>query len=311
MTNVLSVDSIQAPGPPLRNVDLDVANPSNDTFWKDVWKRFRRNKVAMLCLSVVVGIIAVSILAPWIAPYRFDEQTLDFAKSPSRAHWFGTDNLGRDMFSRVVYGAQISMRLALLVTLGSVVVSLTIGTLAGYFGGWFDSFVMRFGDMIQAVPYVALALAFVTIFGRTIWTVAIFSVIRQFPYGSRSQRALILQYKNAEYIEAARATGASTRRVIMSHLIPNTFPQTVAGIGASVGAAILNESAYSFLGVGFIDPTPSWGLLIAGSRDAVTSPNLIHLFIFPTLAFVITVTAFLFVSEGLRDASDPKLRGVS
>jgi peptide/nickel transport system permease protein len=309
MTSLQTV--IQPDGGGLKNVDLQITNPNNDTFWKDVWKRFRRNKVAMLCLTLVVAIIAVSLLAPYIAPFKFDEQTLDFAKGPSSAHWFGTDNLGRDMFSRVIYGAQISMRLAFLVTLGSVVVSLTIGTIAGYFGGVFDSVVMRVGDMIQAVPYVALALAFVTIFGRTIWTVAIFSVIRQFPYGSRGQRALILQYKNADYIEAARATGASTTRVIMSHLIPNTFPQTIAGLGQAVGVAILNESAYSFLGVGFIDPTPSWGLLIAGSRDAVTSPNLIHLFIFPTLAFVITVTAFLFLSEGLRDASDPKLRGAS
>lgn len=294
----------------LGNVDLDLANPSSDTFWNDVWRRFRRNRIAMLCLTIVVGIVTVSLLARWIAPYGFDEQFVGgLAEGPSSKHWFGTDNLGRDMFSRVIYGAQISMRLALLVTLGSVAVSLLIGTIAGYFGGWFDSFMMRFGDMLAAVPYVALALAFVTLFGRTIWVVAIFSIFRQFPSGSRGQRALIMQYKNADYIEAAKATGASTRRVIMSHLIPNTFPQTVAGLGQSVGVAILNESAYSFLGVGFIEPTPSWGLLIAGSRDAVTSPDLIHLFIFPTLAFVVTVTAFLFLSEGLRDASDPKLRG--
>ncbi len=297
--------------PETNNVDLEIANPSDDTFWKDVWKRFRRNKVAMFCLGLVGAIILISVLAPLIAPYKFDEQTDAFADSPSAEHWFGTDNLGRDLFSRVIYGAQVSMRLAFLVTLGSVCFGLAIGTIAGYFGGWFDSLAMRFAEIIQAVPYPAMALAFVTVFGRSIWVVAIFSIVRQYPYGARGQRALILQYKNADYIEAAKATGASTRRVIWNHLLPNTFPQTVAGLGATVGAAILNESAYSFLGVGFLDPTPSWGLLIASSRDAVTSPELIHLFIFPTLAFVITVTAFLFVSEALRDASDPKLRGVS
>jgi peptide/nickel transport system permease protein len=291
------------------NVDLELARPSSDTFWKDVWVRFRRNKVAMLCLGIVVAIVTVSLFARWIAPFGFDEYTNELGQGPSRLHWFGTDGSGRDMLSRVIYGAQISMRLAFLVTLGSVVVSLTIGTIAGYFGGWFDSVAMRVGDILQATPYIALALMFVTLFGRTIWVVALFSIVRQYAYGARGQRALILQYKNADYIEAARATGASTRRIIMSHLIPNTFPQTIAGLGQSVGAAILNEAAYSFLGVGFIEPTPSWGLLISSSREAVTSPDRFHLFVFPTLAFVITITAFLFVSEGLRDASDPKLRG--
>ncbi len=291
------------------NIDIELARPASETFWQDVWRRFRRNKIAMLCLGIVVAIVLVSVFAPWVAPYGYDDYPALGAQGPSRAHWFGTDQLGRDLLSRVIYGAQISMRLAFLVTLGSVVVSLTIGTIAGYFGGWFDSVAMRVGDILQATPYIALALMFVTLFGRTIWVVAIFSIVRQYAYGARGQRALILQYKNADYIEAARATGASTRRVIMSHLIPNTFPQTIAGLGQSVGVAILNEAAYSFLGVGFIEPTPSWGLLISGSREAVTSPNLIHLFIFPTLAFVTTITAFLFLSEGLRDASDPKLRG--
>ncbi len=292
------------------NADTQLARDAADTFWRDVWKRFRRNKVAMFCLFLVTVIIVISIFARWIAPYGFDEQFVGgFSEGPSRKFWFGTDNLGRDLFSRIIYGAQISMRLAVLVTLGTLIVSLLMGTLSGWYGGWFDSILMRVADVFIATPYIAMALAFVTVFGRSIWVIAIFSIVRQFPNSARGQRALILQYKNADYIEAARAAGASTPRILWSHLLPNTFPQTIAGLGQSIGVAILNESAYSFLNVGFQEPTPSWGRLIADSRIATTSPDLIHLFIFPTLAFVITITAFLFVSEGLRDAADPKLRG--
>lgn len=292
------------------NADRELLREAADTFWRDVWKRFRRNKVAMICLILVAAIILVSIFAKLLAPYGFDEQFVGpITEGPSKKFWFGTDNLGRDLFSRIVYGAQISMRLAVLVTLGTLVVSVVLGTLSGWFGGWFDSVLMRVADIFIATPYIAMALAFVTVFGRSIWVIAIFSVIRQFPGSARGQRALILQYKNADYIEAARAAGANTRRILWNHLLPNTFPQIVAGLGQSIGVAILNESAYSFLNVGFQEPTPSWGRLIADSRIATTSPDLVHLFIFPTLAFVITITAFLFVSEGLRDAADPKLRG--
>jgi peptide/nickel transport system permease protein len=294
----------------LENADRQLAREAADTFWRDVWKRFRKNKVAMFCLFLVFGIVFVSIFAKWLAPYGYDEQFVGpITEGPNGKFWFGTDNLGRDLFSRIVYGAQISMRLAVLVTLGTLVVALVLGTLSGWYGGWFDSLLMRIADVFIATPYIAMALAFVTVFGRSIWVIAIFSIIRQFPTSARGQRALILQYKNADYIEAARAAGANTPRILWSHLIPNTFPQTIAGLGQSIGAAILNESAYSFLNVGFQEPTPSWGRLIADGRIATTSPDLIHLFIFPTLAFVITITAFLFVSEGLRDAADPKLRG--
>jgi peptide/nickel transport system permease protein len=294
------------------NVDAQLARPAADTFWKDVWKRFRRNKVAMFCLFLVFAIILVSLLASWIAPYGFDEQFVGgINEGPNKKFWFGTDSIGRDLFSRIIYGAQISMRLALLVTVGTLIVSLFLGTISGWFGGWFDSLLMRVADVFLATPYIAMALAFVTLFGRSIWIIALFSIFRQFPNSARGQRAMILQYKNADYIEAAQASGASTKRVLWNHLLPNTFPQTIAGLGQSVGVAILNESAYSFLNVGFQEPTPSWGRLIADSRIATTSPDLIHLFIFPTLAFVITITAFLFVSEGLRDAADPKLRGAS
>jgi peptide/nickel transport system permease protein len=291
-------------------VDLELARPAADTFWKDVWKRFRRNKVAMFCLALVVGFVVVSLLAPWIAPHGYDDQFVGgLTEKPSGKFWFGTDNLGRDQFSRVVYGAQISLKLALIVVGGTLIVGLFVGTISGWFGGWFDNLMMRITDVFLATPYIAMALAFVTVFGRTILVIGLFSIIRQFPFTARGQRALILQYKNADYVEAARATGASTKRVLWNHLIPNTFPQTIAGLGQSVGAAILNESAYAFLNVGLNEPTPSWGLLLANGRGAAGSLDTVHLFLFPTAAFVITITAFLFVSEGLRDAADPKLRG--
>jgi peptide/nickel transport system permease protein len=295
------------------NIDVQLARPAADTFWKDVWKRFRRNRVSMISLFVVVAFLMISLLAPWIAPYGPDEQFIDDQFGcpcpPSGKFWFGVDNLGRDQFSRVVYGAQISLKIAAIVVLGTLILGMFFGTLSGWFGGWFDNLLMRVTDVLIATPYIATALAFVTIFGRSVVVVAVFSIFRQFPLGARSQRALILQYKHADYVEAARAGGASTKRVLWNHLIPNTFPQTIAGLGQSVGVAILNESAYAFLNVGLNEPTPSWGLLLSGARTYATAPGTKFLFLIPTAAFVVTITAFLFVSEGLRDAADPKLRG--
>lgn len=278
------------------------------TYWSDVWRRFRKNKLAMVSLLAVVLLAVLSVAAPLVAPHGYDDQFIGgIRENPSRHFLFGTDNLGRDMFSRVIYGAQFSFRLALATVLVGTLVQMFIGGMAGWFGGWFDSLSMRLGDIIAAVPYIAMALAAVAIFGRSIWTIAAVLVVRGYPSGSRQIRSIVLQLRGQDYVEAARASGASNRRILVNHLLPNAMPLIVASAGTSVGAAIINESAYSFLGVGYQEPVPSWGLLLAGSRGDVTSAP--HLFWFPAVAFVATITALLFVSEAFRDASDPKLRG--
>lgn len=280
-----------------------------ETYWSDVARRFRKNRLAVFCLGLVIAILLLSIFASWIAPYGYDDQFIGGLRdAPSKKHWFGTDNLGRDMLSRIIYGARFSFQLAVFTVALSTFLQLLIGGLAGWFGGWFDSLSMRIADIIVAVPYIAMAFAAIAVFGRHLWVVMLVLITRSYPAGARFIRSLVLQVRGQDYVEAARATGAGTTRLLANHVLPNAMPQIVAGIGQSIGAAIINESAFSFLGVGVQEPIPSWGLLIASARGDFTSSP--HLFWFPALTFVITITALLFVSEALRDASDPKLRGM-
>ncbi len=278
------------------------------TYWRDVARRFRKNKVAVFCLFLVIAILVVSVAAPWFAPHGYDDQFIGgLREAPSKKFWFGTDNLGRDMFSRIIYGARFSFQLAVFTVILSTLLQVLIGGLAGWFGGWFDSISMRIGDIIFAVPYIAMAFAAIAVFGRHLWVVMLVLITRNYPSGARFVRSLVLQVRGQDYVEAARSSGAGTARILLSHVLPNAMPQIVAGLGQSIGAAIINESAFSFLGVGVQEPIPSWGLLLANARGDFTSSP--HLFWFPALTFVITITALLFVSEALRDASDPKLRG--
>lgn len=271
----------------------------------------------MFCLLVVIGIIIVGIFADLIAPYGYDDQFVGgLRESPSTKFLLGTDQLGRDLFSRIVFGARLSIMIALGTVVFSLVLQMLVGGIAGWRGGWFDTIAMRICDAMMAIPYIAIAFAGLTIFTflrgslsfmESIIFVVVISVIRQIPTGARQMRALVLQYKVNDYIEAARAVGCSEKRIVLNHLVPNIAPQFIAGLGQSVGVAIINESAYSFLGVGVQEPQPSWGLLLAGARGELTSHP--HLFWAPAICFAVTITAFLFVTEGLRDATDPKLRG--
>ncbi len=303
--------------PAAATVPDDHFSEAPETFWADVRRRFFRNKVAMFCLFIVFVIIFVGIFANQIAPYGYDDQFVGGIRdSPGRKFLLGTDQLGRDLFSRIVFGARLSIMIALGTVVFSLILQMVVGGIAGWRGGWFDTVAMRICDALMAIPYVAIAFAGLTIFSflrgalsftESIIFVVVISVIRQIPTGARQMRALVLQYKGQDYIEAARAVGCSERRIVMSHLVPNIAPQFIAGLGQSVGVAIINESAYSFLGVGVQEPQPSWGLLLAGARGELTSHP--HLFWAPAICFAVTITAFLFVTEGLRDATDPKLRG--
>lgn len=288
-----------------------------ETFWADVRRRFFRNKVAMFCLLVVIVIVIVGVFADLIAPYGYDDQFVGgLRESPSWKFLLGTDQLGRDLFSRIVFGARLSIMIALGTVFFSLILQMLIGGIAGWRGGWFDTIAMRICDAMMAIPYIAIAFAGLTIFTflrgslsftESIIFVVVISVIRQIPTGARQMRALVIQYKGQDYVEAARAVGCSEPQIVIRHLVPNIAPQFIAGLGQSVGVAIINESAYSFLGVGVQEPQPSWGLLLAGARGELTSHP--HLFWAPAICFAVTITAFLFVTEGLRDATDPKLRG--
>jgi ABC-type dipeptide/oligopeptide/nickel transport system permease subunit len=273
----------------------------------DIWRRFRRNRLALVGLGILAVLVVAALFAPVVTSY--DPTAIDTAASrlpPSAAHWFGTDLLGRDLFTRVVYGARVSLRVGVFATAIALAVGLLVGALSGYFGGLVDAVLMRSVDVFLAFPYILLAIVVISVVGRGEGTVILVLGLVGWMQIARVFRSSVLQVRESEYVEAGRAMGCSNTRLIVRHILPNAV-QPVAVLGTIfVGTAVLSEAALSFLGVGITEPTPAWGLMVAeGRRFLFTSP---HLLFFPGLAIFVTVMAFVFVGDGLRDALDPRLR---
>jgi peptide/nickel transport system permease protein len=282
--------------------DLGEARP----FRKDVWKRFRRNKLALCGLVFLVLIVLVAVFAPLIAPYGITERTDQFRKPPSLDHWFGTDDIGRDVFSRVVYGARVSLRIGFVSTFILVFIGLLLGALAGFFGGMIDTFIARVVDVFLAIPYIVLAVAIASVLGRSENAIILVLGLTGWLAMTRIVRASFLSLKRMEYVEAATALGFTRRRIMFRHILPNALQPIIVYGTIAVGSIILAEAALSFLNVGPQPPTPAWGLMVADGKGSLT--NAPHLLFFPGAAIFLTVLAFVFIGDGLRDALDPKLK---
>lgn len=273
----------------------------------DVWRRFRKNRLALIGLGFIVFLILVAIFAPLIAPYDFDERTPGaFRESPSAEHWFGTDTIGLDVFSRVVYGARISLRVGIIATVIAVIIGLVLGAVAGFFGGKTDGLIMRITDVFLSIPYIVLAVAIASIFGKSVNSVIIVLGFTGWLGLCRIVRASFLSLNRLEYVEAARSLGFSNNRIIFRHMLPNALQPVIVYATISVGTIILAEAALSFLGVGPTPPTPAWGLMVAEAKSTLAVAP--HMLFFPGMAIFLTVLAFVFVGDGLRDALDPKLK---
>ena len=273
----------------------------------DVWRRFRENKLAVIGLVFIVVLILVAIFAPWIAPYGPAERTPGaFREPPSTQHWFGTDTIGLDVFSRVVYGARISLRVGIIATIMTVVIGLILGAVAGYFGGKTDGLIMRITDIFLAIPYIVLAVAIATLFGKSVNSVILVLGLTGWLGLCRIVRASFLSLNRLEYVEAARALGFGHTRIIFRHMLPNALQPVIVYATIEVGAIILAEAALSFLGVGPTPPTPAWGLMVSEAKSTLAVAP--HMLFFPGMAIFLTVLAFVFVGDGLRDALDPKLK---
>lgn len=282
--------------------DLESARPLR----ADVWRRFRRNKAAMVGLGFIIFVALVALFAPLIAPYGITERTGEFRSPPSAKHWFGTDPIGRDVFSRVVYGARVSVKIGFIATFMSLVIGLWLGAASGFFGGKMDTLIMRLTDVFLAIPYVILAVAIATVAGRSEGSVILILGLTGWLGIARIVRASFLSLKKQEYVEAAWALGFSRLRIMFRHILPNALQPIIVYGTIAVGSVILAEAALSFLGVGPQEPTPAWGLMVAqGKGNMVNAP---HLLFFPGAAVFLTVLAFVFVGDGLRDALDPKLK---
>src|SRR5215469_3897962 len=259
-------------------------------------------------LALTLILVLAAILAPWISRYDPTAQNLPARlASPSFSHWMGTDELGRDIFARVVYGARVSMTVSVSVVIGAGIIGLALGALAGYFGGWFDHFVnIILINAFLSFPGILLAIAFAAFLGPGIDKVIFALTITVWAGYARLARAQVLQAKEMEYVLAARSLGASDARILVRHLLPNILQPVLVQATVAMAGAILAESTLSFLGVGVLAPMPSWGAMLNDARAHLFDAP--HLVIFPALAVMCAVLAFNLLGDALRDWLDPRMR---
>ncbi|HWG59044.1 MAG TPA: ABC transporter permease [Candidatus Acidoferrales bacterium] len=275
---------------------------------KALWEFIRHSGPGRWGFALSVLLVCVAILAPWIAPADPTAQNLAARlAAPSAAHWMGTDALGRDILSRIIFGTRVSMLVSVCVVFGGGAIGLAIGALAGYFGGWFDRFVnIILINAFLSFPGILLAIAFAAFMGPGLGKVILALIITGWAGYARLARAQVLQAKEFEYVLAARSLGASHARILLRHLLPNILqPILVQGTIAMAGA-ILAESTLSFLGVGVLAPMPSWGAMLNDARNHLFDAP--HLVIFPALAVMTAVLAFNLLGDALRDWMDPRMR---
>ena len=284
------------------------------TLWGDAWKRLRRNKLAVIGAVWILFMILVALTADLWAPQWLGSPTdIDSTQSaalsklpPSLEHPFGTDATGRDQLVRVIYGARVSLTVGVIATVISTAIGLVMGALAAFYGGIWDVIIMRLADMFLAIPYTLFVIVMLAVIGQGIQNVFIAIGILGWPSIARVFRSAILSVKENDYVDAARAMGASDFRIVARHIFPNSVASIVVYATMNVGGAILTESALSYLGMGVTPPTPSWGIMIQdGQTFLATQP---WLMIMPGIAILTTVLAFTLLGDGLRDALDVKMK---
>jgi len=269
---------------------------------------FRRNKTSVVGVVMAIIIVCLAILAPWISPYDPIDQNVKLQYSaPSLAHLCGTDGYGRDEFSRILWGARVSLVVGIASVLFSMVFGIPLGVIAGYKGGRADSVVSRFNDIFMSFPIVIFGLLILAIMGPGIVKIIIAIGVALTPRIARLARGSTLSLKEMPYIEAARAVGQSDTKIIILHVLPNIFGDILVMGALWIATAIIVEASLSFIGLGVRPPTPSWGSMIRAGLDQIT--NAPWLSMFPGLAIFLTVFSFNLIADGLRDIADPKLRG--
>jgi len=280
--------------------------------WRLALRRFLRNPRSLVVMGVLGVLLTLSFGADWIAPFTYMEPFRDAAlKNPDAKHWFGLDNIDRDVLSRVIYGGRVSLTVGVLATLMSVFIGTVVGLLAGFFGGWLDALLMRFTDIISGFPSLLLAVAITAIYHdphQDVWEKIGVLVIALGIVGwtgiARLVRAQVLSIRTLDYVTAATALGSSRLRVVFRHILPNCISPLIVMTTLAIGGNILGEAGLSFLGLGVAPPYPSWGGMLNDACARIE--NAWWMSVFPGLAIVITVLAFNLLGDGLRDAIDPK-----
>ncbi|PRO40043.1 ABC transporter permease [Bacillus sp. LLTC93] len=272
-------------------------------------KQFFQHKLAVIGSVIVFLFLILAIFAPLIAPYGINEQSLgERFSAPSAAHWFGTDDFGRDIFSRVVHGARISLWVGFFSVLGSVILGTLLGLMAGYGGRVLDAVISRLFDILLAFPSILLAIAIVSILGPSLQNALIAIAIINVPTFGRLVRSKVLSIKQEEYVLAAKAVGMSQRRIVLRHILPNSMVPVIVQATLAIGTAIIEAAALGFLGLGAQAPSPEWGKMLADARPyLVQAPWTLF---FPGIAIMLTVLGFNLMGDGLRDTLDPKMKKI-
>ena len=274
---------------------------------RDVWRRFRSNKLAMAGLMIVILVVLSAVFANFLAPYNYSAQNYgERLMMPCLAHPFGTDNFGRDLLSRVIYGGRISLLVSLLGLLISVGIGSVLGATAGYFGGAYETVVMRIMDIIMAIPGTLMAVSVSALLGTGIVNTAIAVSVGGIAPSARMLRATVLTIRGQEYVEAARARGSGHFRIIIRQILPNTLSPLIVDSTLRIGTNIMMISGLSFIGLGVQPPTPEWGSILNTGREFITT--FWPMITFPGLAIMLTMFGFNVMGDGLRDALDPKLK---
>ncbi len=286
----------------LRGIEEKLTPP-----WKEAWISFYKNRLALAGLGIVIFFIIIAIFAPLIAPYSFKEQVLtDRMRPPSSDHWFGTDDFGRDIFSRIIYGSRISLWVGFFSVLGSVVFGTILGIVAGYYGRWVDAIISRIFDIMLAFPSILLAIAVVAILGPSLQNALIAIAVINIPNFGRLVRSKVLSVKQEEYIMAARAVGMRDTRILFHHILPNSISPVIVQATLAIATSIIEAAALGFLGMGAQAPTPEWGKMLADSKNYITQAP--WTLFFPGIAIMLTVLGFNLMGDGLRDILDPKMK---
>ena len=270
-------------------------------------RRLAKNKTAMIGLGIFVVLLVLAILSPVINPYDYATPNVkDRCQGPSLKHWFGTDELGRDIFSRIMYGGRYSLTIGLIATLSSMLAGIVLGAVAGFFGGWVDNLIMRFLDVVQSIPGLLLTICVSAALGTGFDKTILALPVSRIPGMARTLRASVMQTRNEEYVEAAGVIGCGTFRTIVKYVLPNSFAPLLVSATMGIANTILTTASLSYIGLGIQPPTPEWGAMLSAAKKFIRDYP--YMLIFPGLFIAITVLSLNMLGDGLRDALDPKLK---
>ncbi|OAB30060.1 peptide ABC transporter permease [Paenibacillus macquariensis subsp. defensor] len=277
-----------------------------EQYTQQIIRRFRKNRLAVAGLVVIILLIFTGLFAPWLTPHNPNEVTAVFSASPSTTHLLGTDQVGRDVLSRLIYATRISLIVGFITVSIYVTIGTILGLISAYYGGWMDMIVMRLTDIFMSFPYLMVILVVVSILGSSLTTIILVLALFSWPTVARLVRGSVLSLKELDYVKAGVALGLSPARILFSHILPNALGPIIVNATFGVAAAILSEAGLSFLGMGIQPPTPSWGNMLSDAQSLTVLTNQLWLWVPAGSILLVTVLAINFMGDGLRDALDPK-----